>query len=306
MDHLHDVRPSDAFRLATFSGHQRTAVKKAFLTSLVRGEIESSCHWSCELVCSGHLSDLWEIIVLFFSKHIHAANPKLILYLELRLNTFKQLVADKTDLDLRNDPIARKMFAEIVCVLCSSPKRQAFDEVKVPQADFNLTQVHTKLRAPRGDIAKLLSADPPELTVPFNELAHAVHSKRGLEACYWLEWVLEFERLCVKKKHPCATAPRSYMPGRTDVVWIFWDIVCSFLSSNPALSKVALATLNVFKVQYKNPIKDSKRFLLYFAIALCCDSVDLSVELVHDKLGIEALCAKCHLFYRDRAKHCVN
>jgi hypothetical protein len=82
-------------------------------------------------------------------------------------------------------------------------------------------------------------------------------------------------------------------------VWIFWDQVFHALVDRPALEKIARATLRLFTLRFTPAIHDAKRFLLYFAVALCCDPVDPSLELVHDKVGIDAVLAKCHLSYKE-------
>ena len=293
---LNDSRTD--FRICTFSGHQRVAVRKALLKSI--GSLEPSCHWTAELVASGHFADIWDIVLLYFGKHVHAGNPRLVSYLALRADTFRTLVnASPTELELRNIPAVRKLFAEMMCVLCASPKRHPTEPVHVAPSDFVLTELHTKLKAPRGDFATLLPGDAPEVAIPFNELAYALNSKRALEACYWLEWIIEFERLCCKKKTRCVAAQRSFMDKRTDLVWIFWDLIFAALIDRPAHEKIARSTLRLFMFRFTPTIHESKRYLLYFAIALCCDPIDTSMELVYDKTGIDAVLAKCNLSYKD-------
>ena len=270
------------------------------------GALEAACHWTAEFVASGLFADVWEIALLFFGKHVHAGNPRLASYLALRADTFRDLAeASPTELALRNVPAVRKLFAEMMCVLCASPKRHPTETVHVAAGDFALTELHGKLKAPRGDCAKLMEGDATEVLIPFNELAHALASKRALEACYWLEWVIEFERLCAKKKKRCVAAQRAYMAKRVDLVWIFWDLIFAALADRPAHAKLARSTLRLFTLRYTPALHDSKRYLLYFAVALCCDPVDPSTELVYDKVGVEAVLAKCNSSYKDLASHAV-
>jgi hypothetical protein len=297
---MDDPRPASAFKIRTYSGHQRVAVRHALLKALTGGSLEPACHWTAELVASGLYADVWDTALLFFGRHVHAGNPRLVSYLALRADSFRDLVrAAPTELSLRNVPAVQRLFAEMMCVLCASPKRHPTDAVKVPAGAFVLTDLHAKLKAPRGDFAKLLPGDAPEVVIPYNELAYALASKRALEACYWLEWVLEFERACAKKKQRCVGAPRPYVEGRKDLVWIFWDQVFAALAERPAHEKLARATLRLFCGRFTPALPDAKRYLLYFAVALCCDPVDPSLELVYDKAGVDAVLAKCHLSYKD-------
>ena len=140
---INDVRTSVQLRNPTFSKYQRAAVKKELLGNLLRGKIEGCCYWSAELVCSGLLMDLWEIILYHAAKHIHIGNPKLPIYLNMRFQSFKEIVNTgyrNNELSVRNNDRIRKMFAEIMCVMCTSQQKHAFETVKVNKDDFENIQ----------------------------------------------------------------------------------------------------------------------------------------------------------------------
>jgi hypothetical protein len=87
-------------------------------------------NWMIELLCSGHVSDLWEIILFFYAKHIHVSNPKLPIYIESRFNIFKETVQNLDDLMIRNNEIIRKIFSEIITILCLSNKHHSYEIIK--------------------------------------------------------------------------------------------------------------------------------------------------------------------------------
>jgi hypothetical protein len=250
------------------------------------------------MVCSGYFPELWDTIFLFFAKYIYLANPKLPLYLDLRFQQFRAEAAQvKNDLDLRNCLVVRRIFAEIVAVLCVSPKRLGQEYVVVHPSNLTLTTLHEKLRAPDMSYLTVFQpTDPKELFVPFNELAYALVTKKAVEAFYWLEWVLLFEQTCKKR---FGVAPRAYSARyASDVVWLFWDVVLQ-RSQQP---KISQATLNLFLVQFSPACKARRRYLLYFAILLCCEPV-VQVDIVQDKQLVEAVTNKCNLLYKEIKKN---
>ena len=203
---INDVRSAADFKGLTFSKYKKSAAKKELMQCLCTKKIESACYWSAELICAGHFTDLWECIIQFFAKNIHLGNPRLPIYLAMRFDNFKAIVENgygNDELRLRNNSKVRGIFAEIIATLCYSSTKHSIEAIKINKAEeFNMSYMACRLKAPAVDYGKesFQSTDPRELYVAVNELAYHVgnDARNTVEACYWIEWILEYESLCKK------------------------------------------------------------------------------------------------------------
>ena len=232
---INDLRGEKDFKSFSFSKFKKVEVKKELLNSLLQSKIEPACYWSAELICSGHYTDLWEIIVLFFSKYIHLGNSNICIYLEMRINDFKTCVnngySDDT-IRLRNNDKIRKMFCEIMCVLCDAKRRHSFDNVKIKPDDMNMITIKDKFKAPFTEYGEevFTTEDPKELFPFVNELAYSVTitGNNQIMSCYWIEWIFEYESRCKALREPIFCERRNFAKVdskcQKDIVWIIWDI----------------------------------------------------------------------------------
>ena len=188
---INDVRKASEFKSISFSKYKTTSVIKELLNSMINCKIEYACNWSAELICAGHYSELWNTILIFIGKHIHLGNPKLPIYIENRFNKFKEILSNgylDNELSMRNNEKIRKLFAEIISVLCFSKKKLSVDAIKIKKdEEFDIFNMTSKLKAPNIEFAKnsFLKDDPKELFIAINELAYHIsrESKDTLSAC---------------------------------------------------------------------------------------------------------------------------
>ena len=319
-DHeINDVRLENEFKGVTFSNFKRTDVKKELLNSLSNGKIEPALHWSVEFICCGCFIDLWDILLNFTGKHIHLGNPKLPIYLEMRFNTFKQVLQNGYvgyELKMRNNDTIRKIFAEIIIILCISKKKHSIESIKIKkQEEFDITSMSTRLKAPTVEYGSKVfkKDDPKELYIAVNELAYHISpdSKNSLEACYWVEWILEFDNLCKKKKELCICERRSFVHVdeklQKEPIWIIWDTLFYYVNLKRHYCKVTKKILQsifeLFTIRYSMGTKRKRKYLLYFAISLLTDKLDLNIDIIENKDTVESIVKKVNMIYKNAKKN---
>lgn len=309
-DNINDVRTDKEFKGVAFSKFKKTDVKKELIQSLYNSKIEPACYWSAELVCAGHFIDLWEIIISFFSKHIHTGHPILVSYLDMRIVHFKELVTNgysDQELRLRNNVKIRKLFCEVMCVLCESRKKHCRTEVKVKRTDFDLTQMSERFKAPSVSFAEQIfrEGDPNELFIVANELAYSitVDCKNSVNACYWFEWLIEFEKICKKRGEFWICERRMFADVepvyQKDLIWIVWEIFINESTKRSLLVKRLIeSTLNLFCLKYTPGCYRKRRLLIYFAIEILTERYDVELDIVKDKDKLNIISSNVNSIYR--------
>jgi hypothetical protein len=193
--YINDGRPS--FRNITFSKFQKSKARIELIKNLYDEKIENACYWSAEFICAGHFLDLWDIILYYSYKYIHNGNPKLSLYLNMRYNHFAAILNNGYNdniIKMRNNDKIRRLFCELICVLCYSNKKNVICDVKLDKNNsFELSTMSEKFKAPNITYvdAILKQDDPKELIIPINELVYNLISKNIIQVCYWYEWLIE-------------------------------------------------------------------------------------------------------------------
>jgi len=280
MERIEDARTIDQFKVSTFSKYKRTDVKKEWMNCIIKGQVEAVCHWSIELLCSGLLLDLWELFFLFSFKYIR--NPKVPLYLDMRYQQFKKEANATDELSLRNKEEIRKLFLEIVGILCTSNRSHGYEIVKVPE-----TIPTSRLKAPTIEFNKAFQPnDPKELFIPLNEFSYMLSIKDSVGACFWIEWMYllfhKHKTMIVREK-------------KIDPIWLVWETI-QWYAKDPLIEKVVQSIVSLFSVGFSPSLKEKRRFMIYYAITLCCDPPPCS-ELIQDKKIIEKILSKSDMMF---------
>ena len=314
---INDKRSSSEFKGVTFSKFQKSKVRSELIQCLITAKVEPACYWAAELICAGHYGDLWEIIILFIGRYIHLGNPKLPIYIAMRFKNFKEILSTGyigNELSMRNNLKSRQLFAEIISILCQSRKKHSLEAIKIQKVDeFNMTHMASRLKAPTiGYVEDIFKPDDPkELFIAMNEFAYhlTADSKNSVSACYWLEWLLEFETVCKHKKELCIGETRQFAPiqdkFKNDIIWLVWDIILHACASkqNLLMTKIINALLEIFSIKYSSGVKKRRKYLIYYAISILTDPVDLAIDIIANKKELDMIIQKIGIVYKDVKKN---
>ena len=294
---IKDNRKQKDFTGITFSKFKKTAVKSELIKSLNGNNIEQACFWCAEYVCSGHFLDLWDIIFLFIGKHIHIGNPKLPIYINARLEVFKSIAHKNNSniLEVRNNDIIRKLFSEIMGILCYSKKKNSFDIVKITKSELDITNIPQKLTADhtRYVVKYFKKDDPKELFIATNEFVYNIQKKNNINAFYWVEWILMYESIVKKTKSRVILGksreniPVEYKFSK-DIIWILWDILLKeSIKIGMGHNKIINSLLTMYCLKYKMGMKRKRKLLIYYAISILTEKIDNSIEIFSDASILE-------------------
>jgi len=312
---INDIREPNQFKGETFSKYKKTDVRNQLIQNMIKGKIEPACYWSAELVCSGHFMDLWESILHYAGKHIHLGNPKIIPYLEMRFEVFRNIIHQGhhlNELQLRNNPTIRKLFAEIIATLTYSNRKHSFESIKINRVEeFDMTQMTERLKAPQMKYAEtiFLKEDPKELYIAVNEFCYHLEQRNMVNACYWVEWMIEFDLICRKRKEACLCEKRLKLPVenkyKRDIIWLIWDSLILYVEKieNPFINKLMTSLMSLFCIKYTTGACKKRRYLLYFAVALLTEPVPTNIELIANKELLQNVVEKIGEVYKQIKKN---
>ena len=306
---INDKRQQKDFKKITFSTYKKGDAKKELIKCIYNGKIENACYWSAEFICAGHFLELWEIIFECMAKLIYITNPKLPIYIWMRFEIFKNILSKGYlgyEIRMRNNEKVRKLFAEIITILCLSRKYHSLNIIKVTKEEFNMVNLTNNLKAKNILYGKMVfrDEDPNELFIAINELSYHLSkdSKNCQKACYWVEWIIQFSSMC-----KCKGARRSYIEVEAkmqmDIIWIVWELIQRYSKNNLMREKIVNHLLKLFCVHYSPVTKKKRRFIIYFAIMLITEPIDYTVNIFENEEIINNVKNKINIVYKQIKKN---
>ena len=311
---INDRRQHKEFTGKTFSSYKKNDAKKQLISSITNNKIEQACYWSAEFICAGHFLDLWEYIIEYIGKSINVSNVKLAIYLDKRVTKFIDILKMgylDNELNMRNNQQVRELFAEIICLLCQSKKRPKFEKNKIKISEFNMLEMKYRIKAPDDILSKsiLKKGDSQELTIPINEFLYNISKSVShfQHACYWIDWILEYENIAKKKKEKISANRRAFVPVdeklQMDMIWIVWE--CILTESNnrsKTISTINNSLLSLFCLRFSPSTKNKRRYLIYYAVSLLTEPFNVSIQLSTNLEEASQICKNINIIYKQIKK----
>jgi hypothetical protein len=160
-----------------------------------------------------------------------------------------------------------------------------------------------------------LKDDPKELFIAVNELAFNLSEddKNSINACYWIEWILEFENVCKQKKVKIKCERRTFAPVEAkcqmDIVWMIWELFLHESEKRSKLvSKMMHALLQLFTLKYRSGCQKKRKYILYFAVSLLCEYVNVEEEIIRksEQEKVSNIISKIDIVYKQIKKNEVS
>jgi hypothetical protein len=150
-----------------------------------------------------------------------------------------------------------------------------------------------------------LKDDPKELYIAVNELAYNLseEGKHSVSACYWIEWIIEFDTICNKKKEKITCERRTFAcvdsKFQMDIVWMIWDVfLFEAKKRNSLVQRMVNSALHIFCLKYRSGCHKKRRLLLYFVVEIFTELYSLEEEIVRDKNKIAVITQSIHKIYK--------
>ena len=301
---IDDSRTS--FTQQSFSGYKKTELFQSVFKNMVRGDLEAVCQAAVEIHISGWIHNLWEKMVIFSSKQIHLKNPMLPQFMLHHFTQHYQQLLEKNEkgLETRNMVSSRVNLAQALTVLTLSIKGSLPTLKKIPDHEFDLrTQCHQFAATDTKLVSQILRPeDPPELRITLNEFASHLVKRNGPRCLYWLNWMIQWEKLFSKryKSYPCAPRPFKLVAAQyhREMVWILWTLLLT-VSKGQQFHTHIESLCKLYQVQFTGGKKTSRQSLLIHAVMFFTEDINYAIPVLRNKDVYHKAAKNIHRLYQD-------
>ena len=312
---IQDNRIQKDFSDKTFSGYKKKDVLAIFDKSLLESKTENVCNWSTELVISGYIDNLWERIIVFASKYININIPNISFHIFNRFSRFIKLKNQEhyknNLLELRNNQIVRNHICELVCILSQAQKQKYSNLKKISNSEFQFENLKSKILSENDRLINRVfdKNDPKEIKIILNEFYNSLDTNNLRNALYWLSWLIEWEKLNIKKfgNYKCGFRKISGVDAKfhTDLVWIIWEIILkvSLHKDIDFINKQIQSLYQLYKYNFASSKKTKRLPLIIHSIKLLIERYSVSQPLINKNCVLIQACGKINYIYYSKKQY---
>ena len=309
---ISDNRDVKILKKQTFSGYKKSNVFQILEKCMVENKLDEANHWCIEIILSGYIDELWEKLFCFICKHINIANIGIISYIKKRYDIYSSLLELNNianNLQLRNNQQFRHLMCEIICILCSSRKIRLPSITKIKKQELRLEHIRDKLQAKtivNGSIVKI--NDPEEFKMISNEFCFSLQKKEFRLCMFWLSWMMEWEKLHIKKLKECKCA---YRPQKNveskfcyDFIWLVWEILLNEATRiKSSFYEEIVCLYQLFCNQFKKSKKHKRLIYVVCVIKLLFFGGYKEQHIIANYDIIITCCSHINLLYKEKKQY---
>ena len=320
VDTLQYLKKKQKDKQVTYNGYKKSQILSMLQKELMKGNINKSCTLAAELHISGFITPLLNKLILFASKEINCANPRIAEYI---WNRYKNIVIDKKNpISSCNVQIHRNYIIEMVSVLALSNKKNCPKIIKIKKKDFSNNTLTDKIQCKDDTFLSDIwsdNSDPKCLNIPINEFAYLIHYKNDSPECvenviWWLSFIMEIVRVTEKKVRDikCKSRIKKGVDPKFSqcYIWILWEIIIkeSICRNNYKLKKQINSLYHLFTHDFtKGKIRGRIWFLIHAILFLVnyipIEKMDLNSTVYGNKYDIIInACANVNELYMSISK----
>lgn len=293
---ISDSRLLKDFKDQVFGGYKLSAASAALDKALLEDKIEPALHWSAQLLLSGIVQPLWTKLITFASKAININNPTLPEFLYNKTQAWLHITENArytkdNILTLRNHSTVRLLLAEMITIIATSKKRKLNPLPRIKKEEFIIDNFKSKLAAKDNSLVDGIfqDGDPAEIRIAANEMAFQLYHGNLTKSLYWLNWILEWEKINTKKygKYECAARVVAGIDSKyyKDVVWLVWAVLnrlraLKFTITGTAVNNQIEYLWKMYCFHFTPGARARKLALIIWSMLYMIENVDMSIPLV--------------------------
>ena len=199
-------------------------------------------------------------------------------------------ISKKKIINIRNNQEIRNLLIELISLLTLSRKRKMETLPKIRLNDFTAFGFKSKLEAKStNNINYILKEDDPsEIRIASNEFLYQLQNKNINKTLYWLGWMLEWEKINIKKYKIYKVGVR-YNEGidskfNNNIIWLIWEIIEFVKKGDFQLTLEAHNELNslweLYKFDFSLSNKSRKIIFILWSIKILITNIDWKLKLI--------------------------